>query len=118
MISKHLRDNLSALREISKLSESEIVENISQFDRSLIYAICELCLNLVYEIIPCSPLLRLKLQNYEYTLITLAEKKKLSKNCAIEKRILINTRGSGGRFLLLLLKPSLNYIHRYLLKHR
>lgn len=118
MISKHLRENLSFLRDISKLTESEIVERINQADRSLIYAICELCMNLVNEIIPCSRLLKFKLQNYEYTLIKLAEKKKLSKKCAIEKRLLTNSRGSGGRLLMLIIKPSLNYIHRNLLKRR
>jgi len=112
MISNHLKSNLNLLKAIPNLPEKTVKKVVASGDRSLIISICEICLNLLSETFSCTPGVKRKLKRYKHRLTKLAERKKLSKNCRIEKNLINrNCGGALGGFLSVLIPPALEYIY-------
>lgn len=113
MISKHLEKNLKLLYTLQSLPEKTKKIIINDADRSLIIAICEICLNLLCGTFCCTPKVKRKLKKFKNKLKKLASRKKLSKNFNIEKKI-INQYGGSVNFLAYLIPPALEYIFHHL----
>lgn len=117
MLSPHLRVNLSTLRSFKRKNSEEIAEIIDAGSYSLIYAICEIVVNLLKETIICSPFVKDRLKEYRDKLTTLVFRKKFSKGCKAEKEIINRYAGSNG-FLNLTLPFALKYINKVSRKRR
>lgn len=113
MTSNHLRNNLDLLKVLHKVPLNTKKHIVAHGDRSLIIAICELALNLLNGTFCCTPNIRKKLQKYKKNLIKLANRKKLSKNFIVEKRIINQQCGQGKSLLTFLIPPALDYIYQH-----
>lgn len=113
MISDHLKSNLDVLKVLNKVPKNTKKHIIAHGDRSLIIAICELALNLLSETFNCTSTAKRHLRRYKKNLTKLATRKKLSKNLAVEKKIINQQFGAGSNgFLPLLIPPALSYIYQ------
>lgn len=97
------------LSNFNNKSLRERKEIIKYGDYSLILAICEICLNFLKGTFNCSQSDKKKLNRVSRKLKKLVERKKLTKNCKLEKQI-INHYGGGIGFLSLVIPPALDYI--------
>lgn len=109
MISEHLKKNLNILQSLVDLPENIVRKLIDTADKSLVIAIVEIILNLLEGVFEVGAAIKKKLKKFEFELRKLAGRKKLSKNCRVEKK-LINLKKFGYTLLSLIIPAALNYI--------
>lgn len=110
MISNNLKKNLNLLNSLVDLPENIKKKLILTCGEDLIIAICELTLNLLNKTFSCTPHIKNKLKKYKRALRKLASRKKLSKNCNVERK-LINQRVEGVSFLNYIIPSALKFIN-------
>lgn len=114
MFSKNLsKRNLKVLQRIHSLPPNKREEEINKCHYTVIIAICEFALNFLSRTFSCAPPIKDKLIKFGAVLRKLAKRKKLSKDCEIERR-LINQRINNSCLTDFIIPAALTYIYKNL----
>jgi len=92
-----VKQNGNILRVLQKASPKLRKAILKESDKSLIFSVCELCLNLLAGNVPLKPTQKANLKKYQTVLRSLAKR---GESWKTKKRVLVQ---SGGNFLPLLI---------------